>query len=170
VAFFILPLMHMEMAVPEKRINSKAIKAWRISGFFYVVPFFILPLLLLRYSQPFSMSPWLAVGLSYMVPFFLLMLIFIFTALRWKHWRYRISEQEIDMMRGIIVIKRTLVPINRVQHVDTRQGPIYKLFGLSSVTISTAATTHEIPALNDEIADDLRNQISTLVRKVKEDV
>jgi len=116
------------------------------------------------------MSPWLAVGLSYMVPFFLLMLIFIFTALRWKHWRYRISEQEIDMMRGIIVIKRTLVPINRVQHVDTRQGPIYKLFGLSSVTISTAATTHEIPALNDEIADDLRNQISTLVRKVKEDV
>jgi len=170
VAFFIVAHMQNKSAMPEKRINPKAIKAWRITGFFYVLPFFVLPLWLLRYSQPFSMPPWLAIGLSYLFPVFLMLLIFIFTALRWKHWRYRISEQEIDMMRGIIVIKRTLVPINRVQHVDTRQGPIYKLFGLSSVTISTAATTHEIPALNDEIADDLRNQISTLVRKVKEDV
>ena len=90
--------------------------------------------------------------------------------LRWKRWKYDISEKEIDMLRGIFIKKRTLVPINRVQHVDTRQGPVYRKFGLSSVTISTAATTHEIPALDDETADKVRDTISNLVRKVKGDV
>ncbi|MEX2363044.1 MAG: PH domain-containing protein, partial [Balneolaceae bacterium] len=90
--------------------------------------------------------------------------------LRWKRWKYEVSDKEIDMLRGIVIHKRTLIPINRVQHVDTRQGPIYRGFGLSSVTISTAATTHEIPALDDATADELRNIISTLVRKVKDDV
>jgi len=155
---------------PKQRIHPKAIKAWRITGFFYVLPLFIIPLWMLGYDEAFSMPSWLAVLAVYLVPVLLLVLIFVLSALRWKRWRYDITEQEIDLMRGIIILKRTLVPVNRIQHVDTRQGPIYKMFGLSSVTISTAATTHEIPALSDDIAARLQTHISALVRKVKEDV
>src|SRR5690554_6795780 len=87
-------------------------------------------------------------------------LVTVFPKLRWQRWRYDVSEKEIDLLRGLIIQKRTLIPINRIQHVDTRQGPVYRSFKLSSVTISTAATTHEIPALDDETAAELRNIIS----------
>jgi len=36
--------------------------------------------------------------------------------------------------------------------------------------ISTAATTHQIPALTDEDASDLRDRISTLARVDEDDV
>jgi Uncharacterized conserved protein len=58
----------------------------------------------------------------------------------------------------------------RVQHVDTEQGPLLRHFGLSTVSISTAAGTHKIPALSDNVASSLRDAISELARVVDEDV
>src|SRR5690625_4133684 len=90
--------------------------------------------------------------------------------LLWRRWSYEIFDQEIYIQHGILIMSRTLVPMIRVQHVDTQQGPILKRFQLASVTISTAATTHEIPALSDEDASDLRDRISALARVDEDDV
>ncbi len=168
-----LPEVLEENHLPATRIHEDSIKAWKLSGlifgsFIYVVP----GLLYLFYSLSIEGSvSFLLPGLVAPVAFILHMLIaFVFPKIRWKRWRYEVSEKGIDLQRGIIVTKRTVVPINRVQHVDTKQGPIYRKYGLSSISLSTAATTHEIPALDDETANSLRTLISELVRKVKEDV
>src|SRR5699024_360874 len=76
----------------------------------------------------------------------------------------------IYIQHGILVVSRILVPMIRVQHVDTKQGPILRKFNLASVTISTAATTHEIPALIEADASALRDRISTLARVDEDDV
>lgn len=94
----------------------------------------------------------------------------IIPKLRWKRWRYQIYDQEIYIQHGILIVTRTVVPMIRVQHVDTQQGPILKKYGLSTLQISTAATTHEIPALLEEEAADLRDQISELARVEQDDV
>ncbi len=80
------------------------------------------------------------------------------------------DSNEIDLKRGVLVKYRTLIPLSRVQHVDTRQGPLLRWFDLATVTISTAATTHEIPALDVVIADRVRDQISKYARLAEEDV
>lgn len=90
--------------------------------------------------------------------------------LKWKKWRYGIDTDEIHLIRGVVVKKETLIPLNRVQHVDTRQGPLLKWYNLSSVSISTAATTHSIPNLDQVIAERVRSTISTNARLAKEDV
>jgi membrane protein YdbS with pleckstrin-like domain len=97
-------------------------------------------------------------------------LILIRPVITWQTWRYEVSEPEIDLLHGVFVKTRTLIPMVRVQHVDTEQGPLLRRFGLSSVTISTAAGSHQIPALADEAAALLRDQISVLARVVDEDV
>ena len=74
------------------------------------------------------------------------------------------------MRRGIIWVQHTEVPINRIQHVDTRQGPIYRSYGLSVIRFSNAATSHEIPALEEELSQELKDKITDMVRLVKEDV
>lgn len=96
--------------------------------------------------------------------------IYLFPKIRWNLWRYEVREQEIEIQSGLFVVERTLVPMIRVQHVDTIQGPILKRYNLSEMSISTAATTHVIPALVMEEADDLRARISKLARVAEEDV
>jgi uncharacterized protein len=156
--------------VPQEQIHPKAVTAWRISGaistFFYLA--MLLTYLFFVFTADFPMWPaWIGLFVVLMNGMFEMVIV---PELRWRKWRYTVAESEIDLMRGVLIIRRTLIPVNRIQHVDTRQGPVMRYFGLSSVTISTAATTHEIPALDDETADTVRNHISGLARTAREDV
>ena len=54
-----------------------------------------------------------------------------FPNIRWKIWRYEVREQEIEIQSGLFIVKRTLIPMVRVQHVDTEQGPILKKYDFS---------------------------------------
>ena len=66
--------------------------------------------------------------------------------LRWRRWRYEVRDEEIDLMHGTVRVTRTLVPMLRVQHVDTTQGPIDQALGLATVVVHTAAGATTIPA------------------------
>ena len=84
--------------------------------------------------------------------------------LRWRRWRYAIREDEIDLMHGTFVVRRTLIPIRRVQHVDTEAGPLQGSFGLTRVTFHTAAGGVAIPALLRGQAEEVRSRVAELAR------
>ncbi|MFH5832690.1 PH domain-containing protein [Halalkalibaculum sp. DA3122] len=156
---------------PQHRLPKTAIKAWRISGMIWAFILCLITLFLVFLTLQGEGPPWwfnILVGICALVV--TIAAATVLPSLRWKRWRYQIDRHEVDLRRGIFVIKRTLIPVKRVQHVDTRQGPILRKYGLSSVAITTAATTHEIPALDDETADEVRNQISNFARLAEEDV
>jgi uncharacterized protein len=88
--------------------------------------------------------------------------------LRWSRWRYEVRDEEIDLRHGTLTITRTLIPMLRVQHVDTTRGPLDQLLGLATVVVHTAAGRTTIPALDDEYAGRLRDQIATLARTADE--
>jgi uncharacterized protein len=85
-------------------------------------------------------------------------------ALRWRRWRWEVREHEIDLQRGTLVLRRTLIPMARVQHVETERGLLEQLFGLATVEIHTAAGSHKIPLLSDYDAGLLRARIAELAR------
>jgi membrane protein YdbS with pleckstrin-like domain len=85
-------------------------------------------------------------------------------ALEWRRWRWEVREHEIDLMRGILVVRRTLIPMGRVQHVETTRGVLGQAFGLATVAVHTAAGSHTIPLLSEEGASLLRNRIAELAR------
>jgi len=88
---------------------------------------------------------------------------------RYRFWRYEIRDDEVDLQYGWLVQKRQLVPMTRIQHVDTRRGPLQRRFGLSSVVFYTAAGSMEIPALSQEVAASVRDRIADLA-KVHDDI
>ncbi|WP_286230439.1 PH domain-containing protein [Neobacillus mesonae] len=155
---------------PQKRISNKALTVWRISGVIKSVigwsitatALFILPI----FDVPF----WVSIVLIVLGVIFPCLHIFIFPSLKWRSWRYEVREEEIELEEGIFIKTRTLVPMIRVQHVDTNQGPILRKFNLASVVVHTAATSHEIPALEEDEAEELRFFISRLARVAEEDV
>ena len=86
------------------------------------------------------------------------------SALRYRRWRWEVREREIDLQSGVLILRRTLIPMARVQHVTTQRGLVGQALGLASVTIHTAAGSHEIPMLRDADAAGLRERIATLAR------
>jgi membrane protein YdbS with pleckstrin-like domain len=88
--------------------------------------------------------------------------------IRWRLWRYEVRDEEIDLLRGALVVRRTLIPMTRVQHVDTQRTPLSDLFELRSVTVHTAAGSHSIPALRPHDAAAIRDRIAELAREPDE--
>ena len=84
--------------------------------------------------------------------------------LRWRYWRYEVRDEEIDLLRGALVVTRTLIPMTRVQHVDTARTVLSDMFELRSVTVHTAAGSHSIPALLEGEATAIRDRIALLAR------
>ncbi|MBP2243246.1 membrane protein YdbS with pleckstrin-like domain [Cytobacillus eiseniae] len=155
---------------PQKRISSKGLIVWRIYGAIH--SFFVLLVAggAIALTIIFDWPIWI-IGVALLV-FALCAYVFIvlIPTIRWKRWRYEVRENEIELQHGVFVMKRTLVPMIRVQHVDTQQGPILRKYQLATITVSTAATVHEIPALEVDEAEELRFFISKLARVADEDV
>lgn len=103
------------------------------------------------------------------VALYVLFLI-VLPPIRFARWRYEVSPDYLDIAKGIIWRKRYTIPFIRVQNTDTRQGPILRAFHLASVTVSTAASEHEIPGLDAETADQLRDKAAEFARLAREDV
>jgi len=93
-----------------------------------------------------------------------LVVVVVVPALRWRHWRYDVRDEEIDLRSGAFTITRTLIPMARVQHVDTKRTVVSQLFGLAAVTIHTAAGRNVIPALAERDAAAIRDRIAELAR------
>jgi len=90
--------------------------------------------------------------------------------IRYARWRYEVTDDYLDIAKGIVWRKRYTIPFIRVQNTDTRQGPVLRAFKLATVTVSTAAKEHAIPGLEFEAAEQLRDRAAELARIAREDV
>ena len=154
----------------QKRISKKALSVWRINGLIHTGVYIAAAAFLTFLGVLFDWPGWVIIIFWIIVILRFVYSVIVFPALSYKQWRYEVRDIEIELQQGLFIVERTLVPMVRVQHVDISQGPIMKKYGLSSIGISTAATVHEIPALENEEAEELRHYISRMVQRVKEDV
>ncbi|WP_234567342.1 PH domain-containing protein [Rhodohalobacter sp. 614A] len=155
---------------PFHKLTPRSIRVWQWSNSIRSLFLFIIPIVYAIVIGWDGFHRWIVISISILAFAYWLLSMFLMPYLSWKNWRYAIDENEIDLKHGVIFKTRTLIPLSRVQHVDTRQGPLLGYYELASVTISTAATTHVIPALDSVLADRVRHQISTYARLAEEDV
>lgn len=155
---------------PQTRISEKALKVWRIRGVFNSILFLSFCGSVVTLTNIFEWPSWIVALAIVTAIIYSYVFILLMPKLRWKRWRYEVRETEIELQQGVLFMTRTLIPMIRVQHVDTKQGPILKKYNLASVAVSTAATVHEIPALDVAEAEELRYYIGNLTRVADEDV
>lgn len=147
---------------PDQRLDPRAVRAWRLGGAVTTLVWLLLAFGIAA-GLAYAHRPWWVAALPLLLPLLAgAVSIWLVPSLRWHSWRYAVSERDIDLQHGILVVTRTLVPMARVQHVDTHQGPILRYFGLATVQIATAGGAQEIPALSLEVAATLRDRIAEL--------
>ena len=84
---------------------------------------------------------------------------------RYRLWQYEVRGDHLYLERGVFTRVRTVVPFVRVQHVDSRRGPLERLVGLGSVVVYTAGSRGAdvtIPGLAPADADALRERLKRL--------
>jgi uncharacterized protein len=147
---------------PSQKLDPQALTVWRIGAAFGTIFIWIpaVVFLVISYFADF-VWPWSLAILLFPIVITILQ-VFIIPPIEWRRWRYDVTEREIDMQRGVFIVTRTLIPMSRVQHVDTQQGPLLRYYGLAAVTITTAGGGHEIPGLSVEVADEVRDRIAAL--------
>jgi uncharacterized protein len=83
--------------------------------------------------------------------------------LRYRAWSFRVRESELVVRRGVLWRVVSVIPHARIQHVDTRHGPIERWLGLSSVIVFTAGVRGAdvtIPGLRHDDAEALREHLA----------
>jgi len=156
-------------AEPAERLDPRAKTLWRITGALGALP-------LLAVGASVSWSLLRVVGVPSLLGILPLLaalalsvaLAGVVSDLRWRRWRYEIREDEVDLQRGILWVSRTLVPLARIQHVDTQSGPLQRRFGLATVIFYTAAGANQIPELSAPVAAEVRDRIAELTREQDE--
>lgn len=96
-----------------------------------------------------------------------LLMIFLLPRRRYNRWGYNMTDGQIQIVRGYLFYTDTIVPFNRVQHIDVAQGPLMRLFGLSSLVLHTAGThnsTVVLPGLRRDTAEEMRDTIREFIK------
>ena len=82
--------------------------------------------------------------------------------LRFDRWGYAMRDDDLLISRGVLFRSITAIPLSRIQHVDTQQGPLEQWLGLARVRIHTASGVGGdgmIPGLERDAADSLRDAL-----------
>jgi uncharacterized protein len=91
----------------------------------------------------------------------------VWLAVRWpeidyRHRRYKVDAQGIEIWSGVVWRETVAIPRSRVQHIDVSQGPLERSYGLATLSIHTAGTHYskvDLPGLAHPIALELRDAL-----------
>lgn len=142
---------------PAHRVSPKARVLWTVSA---VVQVLVGAGLLFLVSGPwnwFSMPAWAWIGYAVTAIGYLVAM----PTIRYQVHRWEVSESAVYTQTGWLTRERRIAPMSRVQTVDFNQGPIGRLVGLASVTVTTASAAGPLRIhgldrrLAEQLVDDL---------------
>ena len=84
----------------------------------------------------------------------------------YNHYCYKISDDKIEIRKGIFVLNQELVPIERIHQVNVSRGPINRFFDLASVTITTAGGNATLEYLDKDLASEIANKLNEIVIEI----
>lgn len=94
-------------------------------------------------------------------------LIWLVSGIWWRATGYRITDEEVELRRGVLNRQLRTARFDRVQAVDVAEPLIPRLFGLASVKVETAGGTDshiDILYLPRAVAESLRRELLARVR------
>jgi len=88
-------------------------------------------------------------------------------ALRWRRWSWRMTDSSVELRFGVLTRRHVIVPHFRVQQIDVFEGPLERLLGLATLTVTTAsaAGSASLPGLSAGAAPAVRTELLSLAAR-----
>ncbi|UTE76791.1 PH domain-containing protein [Rossellomorea sp. KS-H15a] len=157
------------MEMPQKKLAKKVVQVWLASNIISCVVGFAVLGMLFYLDHRFQWTEWIGWILIALAVYSVIDFIWSFfqPGFLYRSWRFDFDEEFLQLKSGFWQEQHHLVPMTKIQAVSTSQGPLLRKFGLRSIGIETMGSTHEIPALSEELAIEIRDTIAHFA-KVKE--
>ncbi|MGC9501266.1 PH domain-containing protein [Streptomyces sp. WG7] len=144
---------------PRHRVDRRALGWWTLQSAVFALP---LPLVFgaLYLFIPPARFVFVWLFLAFLVPGVAYMAVM--PVWRYRVHRWEVSDQAVYAASGWLWQTWRVVPLSRVQTVETLRGPIQQLFGLSGVTVTTASSSGavRIKGIDRRTARDLVEQLT----------
>lgn len=90
--------------------------------------------------------------------------IILFPNIRYKRYKYLVTDEKIEVKKGLFLITRSIILVERVQKIEISSGPIDRKYNLANVNIFTAAGLVDIKFLDNKEAEEITKQINELLK------
>ncbi len=143
---------------PSERVSPRAPLMWTLGALANSLFTFGVLLAVVLVWEPFEVSWWVLA---------LVGLVFLGYTLLMPRWRYAVhrweaTESAVYTQTGWWSIEQRIAPMSRIQTVDYEEGAFARLFGLASVTVTTASAAGAlaIVGLDKRLARELVEQLT----------
>ena len=111
-----------DLPTERHRLPARVTRYWRWRAFYGSLPLLVL---LISGAIVLPWGPWwVRWGIVGVVVAVIAACMIILPPIRYRVFWYAISSTEIDVQSGIIFLKRSVVPMHRVQTLRSERGPI----------------------------------------------
>ncbi|MDQ6934444.1 MAG: PH domain-containing protein [Actinomycetota bacterium] len=143
---------------PAHRVSPKARVLWTASALVQVLVGAGVLFLVSDLWNWFPVPAWAWIGYAVAAIAYLVAM----PAIRYQVHRWEVSESAVYTQTGWLTRERRIAPMSRVQTVDFNQGPIGRLVGLASVTVTTASAAGplQIHGLDRRLAEQLVDDLT----------
>ncbi len=139
-----------ELREPSQRVSPRARSMWLAGAAVEAVVSFLVLLVVGYVWAPFDVHWWMPVLLA------LAMASYVAVVPAWKYavHRWEVTETAVYTQTGWWARERRIAPLSRIQTVDYAEGALERMFGLATVTVTTASAAGavEIGGLDRELA------------------
>ncbi|MEU5425249.1 PH domain-containing protein [Streptomyces olivoreticuli] len=153
---------------PRHRVSSRAVGWWTLQSALFAVP---LPLTfgILWASIPPTREIFMWLTLASLLPG--LLYAAVMPSWRYRVHRWEVTDEAVYAASGWLWQQWRVVPLSRVQTVDTLRGPLQQMFKLSGVTVTTASASGavKIKGIDHQLADDLVAHLARFTQATPED-
>lgn len=151
----------MELRPPAQLVSPRARTMWAVQG--VVLTSILLAAGIVTVLTVHPSGWWVLLGIAVVAVVFVADVIVV-PSLRYRIHRWEVTDDAVYTQRGFLTVEQRIAPISRVQTVDTERGALARLFGLSTVTVTTASAKGElrIEGLDREVAAQIVNDLTVV--------
>lgn len=153
------------MEVIMEKISHYSRKMWTIEGLISAGVILAIAVVLNIFLEFNVLWKYVLIGSIYGIAFLILIYSLFIPKYKYEKFRYHMDEEKIILKYGVFFETSVIIPMRRVQYVDTEQGIILKKYKLIKLTVHTAGGQHEIPFLESEIGNKLGISITKIVQE-----
>ena len=152
---------------PSQRVSPRARLMWTVETLVQACVMAIVPLVLVGPVDLFDVPwwTWLLVGL--------VLAAYVAVVPRWRYLvhRWEVTDTAVYTQTGWWARERRIAPMSRIQTVDHVEGAISRLFGLATVTVTTASAAGalQIAGLDKDVARRLVDELTVKADAVEGD-
>jgi membrane protein YdbS with pleckstrin-like domain len=149
-----------DLPAERHRLPARVTRYWRWRAVYASLPLLVL---LVTAAIVLPWGPWWARwGVVAVFIAVIAACLIVLPPIRYRVFWYAISPTEIDIQNGIIFIKRSIVPMRRVQTLRSERGPLADHYRMTTLKIRTAAGAVSLSGLDRDEADALCDRICRL--------